>query len=189
MYFNGVISSMLVNNAYLFNADTDLGAECPRNSHGVAHKRSLPPYCVTPIPDLRSNLSEYGPGFKGTKRLSKVLGIAASVLSPFFVRHLALNWHFHGKCVAGNWQGRADNDDLSLAPNFPDTSGFSWRYFDAPFFATFLPLEKQKPNLCAIGHTHVLSSHESCPNDRVHLPPRNRCTAFCSRCLHECGRP
>ncbi|XP_058802244.1 patronin isoform X4 [Phymastichus coffea] len=40
---------------------------CPRNSHGVAHKRSLPPTCVTAIPDLRSNLSMSAPGFTVTK--------------------------------------------------------------------------------------------------------------------------
>ncbi|XP_044587352.1 patronin isoform X3 [Cotesia glomerata] len=35
---------------------------CPRNSHGVAHKRSLP-QAIAPIPDLRSNLSVSAPGF------------------------------------------------------------------------------------------------------------------------------
>ncbi|KAG5346370.1 PTRO protein, partial [Acromyrmex charruanus] len=35
---------------------------CPRNSHGVAHKRSLP-QSIAPIPDLRSNLSVTAPGF------------------------------------------------------------------------------------------------------------------------------
>ncbi|KAJ8672893.1 hypothetical protein QAD02_004154, partial [Eretmocerus hayati] len=39
---------------------------CPRNIHGVAHKRSLP-QSVTPIPDLRSNLSMSAPGFTVTK--------------------------------------------------------------------------------------------------------------------------
>ena len=41
---------------------------CPRNSHGVAHKRSLP-QSVTPIPDLRSNLSVSAPGFTGIRTL------------------------------------------------------------------------------------------------------------------------
>ncbi|XP_012262826.2 patronin isoform X7 [Athalia rosae] len=39
---------------------------CPRNSHGVAHKRSLP-QSIAPIPDLRSNLSVSAPGFTVTK--------------------------------------------------------------------------------------------------------------------------
>ncbi|XP_039307077.1 patronin isoform X3 [Solenopsis invicta] len=39
---------------------------CPRNSHGVAHKRSLP-QSIAPIPDLRSNLSISAPGFTVTK--------------------------------------------------------------------------------------------------------------------------
>lgn len=39
---------------------------CPRNSHGVAHKRSLP-QSITPIPDLRSNLSVSAPGFTGIR--------------------------------------------------------------------------------------------------------------------------
>ncbi|XP_044012455.1 patronin isoform X4 [Aphidius gifuensis] len=39
---------------------------CPRNSHGVAHKRSLP-QSITPIPDLRSNLSVSAPGFTVAK--------------------------------------------------------------------------------------------------------------------------
>lgn len=43
-------------------------AACPRNSHGVAHKRSLP-QSVTPIPDLRSNLSVSAPGFTGISTL------------------------------------------------------------------------------------------------------------------------
>ncbi|XP_036145008.1 patronin isoform X7 [Monomorium pharaonis] len=40
--------------------------DCPRNSHGVAHKRSLP-QSIAPIPDLRSNLSISAPGFTVTK--------------------------------------------------------------------------------------------------------------------------
>lgn len=44
------------------------GAACPRNSHGVAHKRSLP-QSIAPIPDLRSNLSVSAPGFTGTHTL------------------------------------------------------------------------------------------------------------------------
>ncbi|XP_023247057.1 patronin isoform X2 [Copidosoma floridanum] len=40
--------------------------EFPRNNHGVPHKRSLP-QSVTPIPDLRSNLSMSAPGFTVTK--------------------------------------------------------------------------------------------------------------------------
>ncbi|XP_034944526.1 patronin isoform X3 [Chelonus insularis] len=40
--------------------------ECPRNSHGVAHKRSLP-QSIAPIPDLRSNLSVSAPGFTVAK--------------------------------------------------------------------------------------------------------------------------
>ncbi|XP_015182348.1 PREDICTED: patronin isoform X9 [Polistes dominula] len=39
---------------------------CPRNSHGVAHKRSLP-QSIAPIPDLRSNLSVSAPGFTVAK--------------------------------------------------------------------------------------------------------------------------
>ncbi|XP_053593724.1 patronin isoform X4 [Microplitis demolitor] len=39
---------------------------CPRNSHGVAHKRSLP-QAIAPIPDLRSNLSVSAPGFTVAK--------------------------------------------------------------------------------------------------------------------------
>ncbi|XP_017797663.1 PREDICTED: patronin isoform X5 [Habropoda laboriosa] len=39
---------------------------CPRNSHGVAHKRSLP-QSIAPIPDLRSNLSVSAPGFTVVK--------------------------------------------------------------------------------------------------------------------------
>ncbi|XP_043271274.1 patronin isoform X9 [Venturia canescens] len=39
---------------------------CPRNSHGVAHKRSLP-LSIAPIPDLRSNLSVSAPGFTVAK--------------------------------------------------------------------------------------------------------------------------
>ncbi|XP_063990128.1 patronin isoform X6 [Diachasmimorpha longicaudata] len=39
---------------------------CPRNSHGVAHKRSLP-QSIAPIPDLRSNLSISAPGFTVAK--------------------------------------------------------------------------------------------------------------------------
>ncbi|XP_020292949.1 patronin isoform X6 [Pseudomyrmex gracilis] len=39
---------------------------CPRNSHGVAHKRSLP-QSIAPIPDLRSNLSDFTPGFTVAK--------------------------------------------------------------------------------------------------------------------------
>ncbi|XP_011869489.1 PREDICTED: patronin isoform X4 [Vollenhovia emeryi] len=42
---------------------------CPRNSHGVAHKRSLP-QSIAPIPDLRSNLSISAPGFTVTKSTS-----------------------------------------------------------------------------------------------------------------------
>ncbi|XP_024867470.1 patronin-like isoform X5 [Temnothorax curvispinosus] len=42
---------------------------CPRNSHGVAHKRSLP-QSIAPIPDLRSNLSVSAPGFTVTKSTS-----------------------------------------------------------------------------------------------------------------------
>ncbi|XP_018059324.1 PREDICTED: patronin isoform X9 [Atta colombica] len=42
---------------------------CPRNSHGVAHKRSLP-QSIAPIPDLRSNLSVTAPGFTVTKSTS-----------------------------------------------------------------------------------------------------------------------
>jgi len=44
------------------------GAACPRNSHGVAHKRSLP-QSIAPIPDLRSNLSVTAPGFTGIHTL------------------------------------------------------------------------------------------------------------------------
>ncbi|XP_033208972.1 patronin isoform X3 [Belonocnema kinseyi] len=44
---------------------------CPRNSHGVAHKRSLP-QSVTPIPDLRSNLSISAPGFTVPKQVSSM---------------------------------------------------------------------------------------------------------------------
>ncbi|XP_076245340.1 calmodulin-regulated spectrin-associated protein patronin isoform X15 [Calliopsis andreniformis] len=40
--------------------------DCPRNSHGVAHKRSLP-QSIAPIPDLRSNLSVSAPGFTVAK--------------------------------------------------------------------------------------------------------------------------
>lgn len=40
-------------------------AECPRNSHGVPHKRSLPQTITPVIPDLRSNLSMSAPGFTG----------------------------------------------------------------------------------------------------------------------------
>ncbi|KAK0179121.1 hypothetical protein PV327_007941 [Microctonus hyperodae] len=40
--------------------------ECPRNSHGVAHKRSLP-QSIAAIPDLRSNLSVSAPGFTVAK--------------------------------------------------------------------------------------------------------------------------
>ncbi|XP_016771475.1 patronin isoform X17 [Apis mellifera] len=42
---------------------------CPRNSHGVAHKRSLP-QSIAPIPDLRSNLSVSAPGFTVAKASS-----------------------------------------------------------------------------------------------------------------------
>ncbi|CAL7945720.1 unnamed protein product [Xylocopa violacea] len=42
---------------------------CPRNSHGVAHKRSLP-QSIAPIPDLRSNLSVSAPGFTAAKASS-----------------------------------------------------------------------------------------------------------------------
>ncbi|XP_031843926.1 calmodulin-regulated spectrin-associated protein patronin isoform X9 [Nomia melanderi] len=42
---------------------------CPRNSHGVAHKRSLP-QSIAPIPDLRSNLSVSAPGFTVAKAAS-----------------------------------------------------------------------------------------------------------------------
>ncbi|XP_014473697.1 PREDICTED: patronin isoform X7 [Dinoponera quadriceps] len=42
---------------------------CPRNSHGVAHKRSLP-QSIAPIPDLRSNLSVSAPGFTVAKSAS-----------------------------------------------------------------------------------------------------------------------
>ncbi|XP_051154754.1 patronin isoform X4 [Leptopilina boulardi] len=42
---------------------------CPRNIHGVAHKRSLP-QSVTPIPDLRSNLSVSAPGFTVPKPMT-----------------------------------------------------------------------------------------------------------------------
>ncbi|XP_078049388.1 calmodulin-regulated spectrin-associated protein patronin isoform X5 [Augochlora pura] len=42
---------------------------CPRNSHGVAHKRSLP-QSIAPIPDLRSNLSVSAPGFTVAKTAS-----------------------------------------------------------------------------------------------------------------------
>ncbi|XP_070515234.1 patronin isoform X4 [Cardiocondyla obscurior] len=45
---------------------------CPRNSHGVAHKRSLP-QSIAPIPDLRSNLSVSAPGFTVTKSTSNTV--------------------------------------------------------------------------------------------------------------------
>ncbi|XP_011501000.1 PREDICTED: patronin isoform X3 [Ceratosolen solmsi marchali] len=45
-----------------------LDAACPRNSYGVVHKRSLP-QSVTPIPDLRSNLSVSAPGFTVMKTI------------------------------------------------------------------------------------------------------------------------
>ncbi|GAB1859586.1 LOW QUALITY PROTEIN: patronin [Camponotus japonicus] len=45
---------------------------CPRNSHGVAHKRSLP-QSIAPIPDLRSNLSISAPGFTVAKSASSTI--------------------------------------------------------------------------------------------------------------------
>ncbi|XP_050456610.1 patronin isoform X8 [Cataglyphis hispanica] len=45
---------------------------CPRNSHGVAHKRSLP-QSIAPIPDLRSNLSISAPGFTVAKSASNTI--------------------------------------------------------------------------------------------------------------------
>lgn len=58
----------------------DTGAACPRNSHGVAHKRSLP-QSIAPIPDLRSNLlSVSAPGFTGTHTLSNKVNLMNSLL-------------------------------------------------------------------------------------------------------------
>ncbi|XP_029167785.1 patronin-like isoform X2 [Nylanderia fulva] len=45
---------------------------CPRNSHGVAHKRCLP-QSIAPIPDLRSNLSISAPGFTVAKSTSNTV--------------------------------------------------------------------------------------------------------------------
>ncbi|XP_034195705.2 calmodulin-regulated spectrin-associated protein patronin isoform X16 [Osmia lignaria lignaria] len=50
---------------------------CPRNSHGVAHKRSLP-QSIAPIPDLRSNLSVSAPGFTVAKAPSSSSSVKKS---------------------------------------------------------------------------------------------------------------
>lgn len=81
IYFYGVTSSWRLTRRYprLLLSSTSgcpwttwygaaTGAACPRNSHGVAHKRSLP-QSIAPIPDLRSNLSVSAPGFTGIHTL------------------------------------------------------------------------------------------------------------------------
>ena len=57
------------------------GAACPRNSHGVAHKRSLP-QAIAPIPDLRSNLSVSAPGFTGIHTLPKKKKKNKTIIHP-----------------------------------------------------------------------------------------------------------
>lgn len=66
------------------------GAACPRNSHGVAHKRSLP-QSIAPIPDLRSNLSISAPGFTGIHTLPHKESISC-LLGGHLLLRVAFPW-------------------------------------------------------------------------------------------------